>query len=237
MLVSWTDTDADSGVDAASHTDAGPTQKGRYTDDKSRRDVRRRPQRRAHHRSAISILSADAPYPGIPFWDVFRGSPAMGPYSSCLRSALSRIPGFPYWHGVRADIRHHERRLHVRRNVRKEHHITPATCPPPLKSTRPRHDFVTVGVSGVCHVDPIDLAVEAERSFVVVVQRHRRAEADADVEAVIGGEQQRRADRYPALREDLPIDSHDDVERSGGPLLCIRGLHDDRRGAGLQFGR
>ena len=29
MLVSWTGTFADSGVDAASHTDAGPTKKGR----------------------------------------------------------------------------------------------------------------------------------------------------------------------------------------------------------------
>jgi hypothetical protein len=50
---------------------------------------------------------------------------------------------------------------------------TPATCPPPLTSTRLQHDFVRVGVSGVCHVDTLDLAVEAERGFVVVVQRHR----------------------------------------------------------------
>ena len=35
-------------------------------------------------------------------------------------------------------------------------------CPPPLRSTRPQHYFVRVGVSGVCHVDAIDVAVEAE---------------------------------------------------------------------------
>jgi cation diffusion facilitator CzcD-associated flavoprotein CzcO len=44
------------------------------------------------------------------------------------------------------------------------------------------------GSSGVCHVDTLDLAVEGEGRLVVVVQRHRRAEADADVEAVVGGE-------------------------------------------------
>ena len=44
------------------------------------------------------------------------------------------------------------------------------------------------GSSGVCHVDTLDLAVEGEGRLAVVVQRHRRAEADADVEAVVGGE-------------------------------------------------
>jgi len=47
---------------------------------------------------------------------------------------------------------------------------TPATCAPPLTCTRLQHDFVRVGVSGICHVDALDLALEGERRLVVVVQ-------------------------------------------------------------------
>ena len=48
------------------------------------------------------------------------------------------------------------------------------------------------------HMHLLDRAVEVERRFIVIIERDGRAERDANVETIIGGEDQRRADRTHA---------------------------------------
>ena len=79
----------------------------------------------------------------------------------------------------------------------------------------------------VLDVNMIDRAIKLERRFIEVIQRYRRAEVGADVEAVVGGEQQRRADRHFALCDDLAIDPHGDIQRAGGLEYGIGSLDFD----------
>src|SRR5262245_26099389 len=53
---------------------------------------------------------------------------------------------------------------------------------------------------GVFHARLLDRAGELERGLVVVLQPHRRAEVNAEIKAVVGGETQRCADRHHARR-------------------------------------
>ena len=81
----------------------------------------------------------------------------------------------------------------------------------------------------------LDLAVELERRLVVILHADRRAEVDAEVEAVVGGEEQRRADRHYAGGDLLAVDFHHDLERTGGLGLDVSGLDFDLHFAGRQF--
>ena len=81
----------------------------------------------------------------------------------------------------------------------------------------------------------LDLAVELERCLVVIVQRHRRAQVAADVEAVVGGEQQRCADRHLAFGDDLAVDLHGHVQRAAGFGYGVGRLDFDLHLAGGQL--
>src|SRR5262249_31484671 len=63
-----------------------------------------------------------------------------------------------------------------------------------------------------------DLPVELERRLVEVVERHRRAEVAADVQAVVRGEGQWCRDGYATPGDLLAVDPQCDVERRRG--LC-----------------
>src|ERR1700722_13005370 len=73
----------------------------------------------------------------------------------------------------------------------------------------------------------LDGAVELERDLVVVVKRDRRPEGNADIEAVVGGEQQWSGYRHLARRKHFAIDLQRYVERPSGLWHCIRRLHLD----------
>ena len=68
----------------------------------------------------------------------------------------------------------------------------------------------------VLHVDLVDGAIELERRLVAVVERHWGAECLTDVEAIVGSEAERRADRHRALSHDRSVDFEHDVQRPGG---------------------
>lgn len=70
--------------------------------------------------------------------------------------------------------------------------------------------------SHVLHVDLMDDAVELERCLVAVVERHGGAECLTDVEAIVGSEAERRADRHRALGHDRSVVFEHDVQRPGG---------------------
>src|SRR5215471_6040113 len=67
---------------------------------------------------------------------------------------------------------------------------------------------------GVFHMRLLDGAVELERRLVVVLQPHRRAEVNTEVEAVVGGETERGADGHHARGDLLAVDFQDHFERA-----------------------
>src|SRR6202020_2589479 len=72
-----------------------------------------------------------------------------------------------------------------------------------------------------------DGAVELERYLVVVLKRHRRTEGNADIEAVVGGEQQWSGYRHLARRKHFAIDLQCYVERPAGLRHCVRSFNFD----------
>ena len=65
--------------------------------------------------------------------------------------------------------------------------------------------FLFRRLRNVLDVHLVDRAVELERRLVAVVERDRRAQGDADVEAVVCGEKQAGADRHHAAATSLPF--------------------------------
>jgi hypothetical protein len=79
----------------------------------------------------------------------------------------------------------------------------------------------------VLHVNPLDGSVELERHLVKVIKRHRRTVGNADVEAVVACEEQRRGYRHLACRNHFAVHLHGDVERSSGLEHCVGRLDFD----------
>src|ERR1700678_1598150 len=73
----------------------------------------------------------------------------------------------------------------------------------------------------------LDFPVELERYLVVVVKRHRRTQGNADVEAIVGGEEQWGRYWHLALRNHFAVDLHGDVERPGRLWHRVRRLNLD----------
>ena len=87
-----------------------------------------------------------------------------------------------------------------------------------------RLQFLFLQLSGrvqVLHTRTFDLAIEFEGSLIVVLKPDRRAEVDAEVEAIVGRKDQRRTHWYHARRDFLAIDFQDNLERAGWPALHI----------------
>src|SRR5689334_14618064 len=70
-----------------------------------------------------------------------------------------------------------------------------------------------------------DGAIKLEGGLIVVLKPDRRAEVDAEVEAVVGRKEQWGANRHHARRDLLAIDLQDHIERTGRLALDI-GSHD-----------
>ncbi len=68
------------------------------------------------------------------------------------------------------------------------------------------HRIRTFLLFGVFHVGLLDLAVELKRRLVVILETNRRAEVDTEVQALVGGKPQRRADGHHARGNFLAID-------------------------------
>ena len=83
----------------------------------------------------------------------------------------------------------------------------------------------------------LDRAVELEWRFIVIIERHWRPKRDTDVKTVIGGEEQRRADRHGAFGNNLTGSLHRDLERAAGPRHDIARLDFDLHLAGRQLFR
>ena len=77
------------------------------------------------------------------------------------------------------------------------------------------------------NVHVIDPAVEWKRCLIVIVDGHRRAEVGADVEAVVGGEPQWRADRHRALGNFLTVHRQGDFQWTSSLLHRILGDYFD----------
>lgn len=80
-----------------------------------------------------------------------------------------------------------------------------------------------------------DLAIEFEGGLIVVLNPDRRAEIDAEVEAIIGCKEQRGADWYNARSDFVAIDFQNHFEGTGWPALDICRLDLDLQLAGRQF--
>jgi len=89
-------------------------------------------------------------------------------------------------------------------------------------------------LGGVSHVDSLDHSGERERRAVVVVEGNGAAEAGADVQAIVGGEQQRRADRDKARGALLAVDRDRDVQRAARLDLRVLRADRDRRQSGRE---
>jgi integrase len=70
-------------------------------------------------------------------------------------------------------------------------------------------------ITEVFHLRAQDFAIELERRLVVVLDPHRRAEVDAEVEGVVRGEPERGADGNLTRRNFLAVDLQHDFERTG----------------------
>ena len=72
-----------------------------------------------------------------------------------------------------------------------------------------RLQFLFLQLSGrtqVLHVRTFDLAIEFEWGLIVVLNPDRRAEVDAEVEAIVGRKDQWGANWYDARRDFLAVD-------------------------------
>ena len=101
-----------------------------------------------------------------------------------------------------------------------------------------RLQFLFLQLSGrtqVLHVRTFDLAIEFEGGLIVVLKSNRRAQVDAEVEAIVGRKEQRGADWHHARRDFLAVDFQDHLERAGWPALQIGRLNFDLCLAGRQF--
>ena len=94
-----------------------------------------------------------------------------------------------------------------------------------------RLQFLLLQLSGrttqVLHARPFDLAVEFEGGLIVVIDADRRAEVDAEVEAIVGRKDQRGAHRHHARRNFVAVDFQHHLERTGWLALNVGRLDFD----------
>src|SRR5689334_21188431 len=80
-----------------------------------------------------------------------------------------------------------------------------------------------------------DGAIKLEGGLIVVLKPDRRAEVDAEIEAIVGRKEQWGANWHHARRDFLAVDFQDHIERTGRLALDVGSLDFDLHLASRQF--